>query len=89
MKQIELVATDEVQGFRVDKAISVLYGDLSRSAVQNLLEEQKILGSKSLNYQVIISQSKPLYKGEKNKESGKTTPNSNLYNIWNLIYSGT
>ena len=43
MKQIELVATDEVQGFRVDKAISVLYGDLSRSAVQNLLEEQKIL----------------------------------------------
>lgn len=43
MKQIELIATEDVQGFRVDKAISVLYSDLSRSAAQNLLEEQKIL----------------------------------------------
>ena len=43
MKQIELIATDEVKGMRVDKAIALLYSDLSRSAVQNLLEEQKIL----------------------------------------------
>jgi 23S rRNA pseudouridine1911/1915/1917 synthase len=43
MKQIEFIATDEVQGFRVDKAIALLYSDLSRSAVQNLLEEKKIL----------------------------------------------
>ena len=41
MKQIEFIATDEVQGFRVDKAIALLYSDLSRSAVQNLLEEKK------------------------------------------------
>jgi len=43
MKVIELIATEEVEGFRIDKAIAVLYGDLSRSAVQNLLEEKKIL----------------------------------------------
>ena len=43
MKQIELIATEEVQGFRIDKAVSVLYSDLSRSSVQNLLDEKKIL----------------------------------------------
>lgn len=42
MKQIELIVTEEVKGMRVDKAISMLYSDLSRSAVQNLLEEKKI-----------------------------------------------
>ena len=43
MRQIELIVTDEVKSMRVDKAISLLYSDLSRSSVQNLLEEKKIL----------------------------------------------
>ncbi len=42
MKMIDLTATEEVQGFRIDKAVSVLCEELSRSAVQNLLEEKKI-----------------------------------------------
>ena len=42
MKKIDLTATEEVQGFRIDKAVSVLCEELSRSAVQNLLEEKKI-----------------------------------------------
>ena len=43
MKKINLTATEDVAGFRIDKAISVLYSELSRSAIQNLIEEKKIL----------------------------------------------
>lgn len=43
MKKINLTATENVAGFRIDKAISVLYSELSRSAIQNLIEEKKIL----------------------------------------------
>ncbi|MBR2875784.1 MAG: RNA pseudouridine synthase, partial [Clostridia bacterium] len=43
MKEIELVATEEVNGFRIDKAVSLVYEELSRSSVQNLLEEKKVL----------------------------------------------
>ena len=43
MQKIEITTTEEVNGFRIDKAIPQLYSDLSRNAVQNLLEEKKIL----------------------------------------------
>lgn len=43
MKEIKITATEEVNGFRIDKAVSVLEDTLTRSAVQNLLEEKKIL----------------------------------------------
>ena len=43
MKEVKLTATEEVAGFRIDKAVSVLYTDLSRSSVQNLLEKKKVL----------------------------------------------
>lgn len=43
MQKIEITTTEEVNGFRIDKAIPQLYSELSRNAVQNLLEEKKIL----------------------------------------------
>ena len=42
MKEVKLTATEEVAGFRIDKAVSVLYTDLSRNSVQNM-EKQKMM----------------------------------------------
>ena len=43
MEKIELVVSQEVAGFRLDKAVSLLYEDVSRSAVQQLIDEGNIL----------------------------------------------
>ena len=43
MKEIKLTATEDVNGLRVDKAVSELCDDLTRSGVQTLLEERKVL----------------------------------------------
>ena len=42
MDVIELTVTDEVSGFRLDKAVSVLCDELSRNAVQQLIEDENI-----------------------------------------------
>ena len=43
MKEIKLTATEDVNGLRVDKAVSELCDDLTRSGVQTLLEEKRVL----------------------------------------------
>ena len=42
MDVIELVVTDGFSGLRLDKAICVLYGDLSRNAAQQLIEDGNV-----------------------------------------------
>ena len=43
MDVVELLVTAEVSGSRIDKAVPILYPDLSRNAVQQLIEEGNIL----------------------------------------------
>ena len=43
MEQFEYIVTEDVSGFRIDKAISTINGDLSRNSVQQLIEEGSVL----------------------------------------------
>ena len=43
MEQIDLIVTAELNGERLDKAVPVLYEDLSRSSVQQLIADNMIL----------------------------------------------
>ena len=43
MERLELTVTGEAAGSRLDKGVALLAPDLSRSQVQNLAEQERIL----------------------------------------------
>ncbi len=57
MKIIELSVTESQHGLRLDKAIPLLYPDLSRNAVQQLIDNGSVLiNGKSVNKKASVSQ---------------------------------
>lgn len=57
MEVIELLVTADVSGNRLDKAVSVLFPELSRNAVQQLIEDSNILvNNKNCNKKTTVSE---------------------------------